>query len=134
MRNVIIAAAFVLFGLMAFPALAQTNTYTWTVPANSVVTLVLPLGSTFTGPPAVTPDGTKSVAPSGASLTTGAGVWSWNTRMIGANYVLYLNGSQHASSDAATLIEVAHGGQLYAQTSTGWYVYNGAAFVLSAAP
>jgi len=76
--------AWLLVLLMAFPALAQTNTYKWTNPSdNSTTTLALPSTWVFTGPATgtsqtVTPDGTKSVAPNGASLTTGAGVWSWN--------------------------------------------------------
>jgi hypothetical protein len=80
-------------------------------------------------------DGITSTAPTGPPLVNGAGYWSWSARQIGANYVLYLNGQQHSSGDAATLIEVAHGGQLYAQVSGGaWYVWNGTTFVSSGGP
>jgi hypothetical protein len=90
---------------------------------------------------ALTADGVTSSAPAGATLATSAGVWSWGSaqagRQIGGgsfsgDYVLYLNGKQVGS---AFLIEVAHGGQLYANNSLfGWYVWNGTQFVRTSAP
>ena len=81
-----------------------------------------------------TADGVTSTAPAGPPLVNSAGYWSWSARQIGANYVLYLNGQQHAPSDAATLIEVANGGQLYAFSTSGWMVWNGSTFVSSGGP
>ena len=90
---------------------------------------------------AMTSDGVTSSAPTGAPLATSAGVWSWGPaqagRVIGngddsGGYVIYLNGTQVG---AGVLIEVAHGGQLYANTSSvGWFVWNGATFVSSSTP
>ena len=90
---------------------------------------------------APTSDGVTSSAPSGSPLATSAGVWSWGPaqsgRQIGGgsfqgDYVLYLNGMQVGS---ASLIEVAHGGQLYAQNSIyGWFMWSGSQFVSTSAP
>jgi hypothetical protein len=90
---------------------------------------------------ALTADGVTSSAPTGAPLATSAGVWSWGPaqagRQIGGgsfqgDYVLYLNGMQVGS---ALLIEVANGGQLYANNSLfGWFVWNGTQFVSTSAP
>ena len=89
----------------------------------------------------MTADLVTSSAPGGSPLATTAGVWSWGPaqagRLIGnggfqGDNVLYLNGQQVGSS---ALIEVAHGGQLYANNSLfGWYVWNGTQFVSTSAP
>ena len=140
MKHQLRICAWLLVLLMAFPALAQTNTYKWTNPSDkSTTTLSLPSTWAFTGPSGtVTPDGTTSTAPNGAALTTSAGTWSWGQATNSGNYQLLLNGKLNVSSDAAALMEVAHGGQLYAkglQGSTGiWFVFNGTMFVTSAAP
>lgn len=83
-----------------------------------------------------TADLVMSSAPNGAPLATSAGVWSWTTRQPSSgNYAIYLNGQQPAPGNAGTLMEVAHGGQLYLNTvSSGWYLWNGTTFVSSAAP
>jgi hypothetical protein len=89
-----------------------------------------------------TADLVTSSAPAGAPLATSAGVWSWGPIVAGrlivcngcspADYVIYLKGSQVG---AGSLMEVAHGGQLYANTSSsGWFVWNGTQFVSSPAP
>jgi hypothetical protein len=88
---------------------------------------------------ALTADGVTSSAPTGAPLATSAGVWSWGPaqagRQIGnfqGDYVLYLKGKQVGS---AFLIEVAHGGQLYANNSLfGWFLWNGTQFVSTSVP
>jgi hypothetical protein len=82
----------------------------------------------------VTPDGTKSSSPNGPYLTTADGVWSWGTAWAGrpGEYRILLNGV--FAPGVGYLIEVAHGGQLYANTSGGWYVFKGTAFVSSSAP
>ena len=94
----------------------------------------------------ITPDGTVSLPPNGASLTTSAGTWSWgppttyNPAACGGNcYQIYLNGSYAANGGNASKMEVAHGRQLYAFNSygfdaTGWYVWNGVNYSVSAAP
>jgi hypothetical protein len=90
-----------------------------------------------------TADLVTSSAPNGAPLATSAGVWSWGPaeagRIIGSGgdaggYVIYLNGSQPGSA-AGTVLEVAHGGQLYVNTSSaGWYLWNGSGFTPSSPP
>jgi len=89
----------------------------------------------------LTADGVTSSAQNGPFLATSVGVWSWGPaqagRQIGGggfqgDNVLYLNGTQVGS---AFLIEVAHGGQLYANNSLfGWFVWNGTQFIETLAP
>ncbi len=89
----------------------------------------------------LTADAVTSTAPNGPPLATSAGTWSWGPTQAGrqtgggsfqGDNVVYLNGTQIAS---AFLIEVHHGGQLYANNSLfGWFVWNGTQFVASAAP
>jgi hypothetical protein len=74
--------------------------------------------------PVISPDGTTSTAPSGASLTTAAGNWTWGPAVSGrpGEYQINLNG---AWTGTGILIEAANGGQLYANTaSLGWYLWN----------
>ena len=77
----------------------------------------------------LSPDGTISVAPSGASMTSTTGTWTWgpvttiDAAQCGGCYQLYVNGSNSAGN--ASEMEVANGGQLYAYNSWGWFLWNG---------
>lgn len=120
------------------PAHAQQAT-TWTVAPGSGTTLSNPaIGSngavTFTatsqggggggGGGGLSPDGTISNAPSGASLTGVDGVWSWGASAGGGEYQTLLNGSA-ANGGTAVEMEVFNSGHLYAKGANGlWYVYN----------
>lgn len=86
---------------------------------------------------ATTADGVTSTAPSGPPLVNSApspgGYWSWSARRSGSDYILNLNGQ--SPNYAGILMEVAHGGQLYVNTtSSGWFLWNGTTFVGTAAP
>jgi hypothetical protein len=84
---------------------------------------------------AVSPDGTTSPAPSGPSLTTAAGTWTWGSAASGrqGEYNISLNGQTNVG--AGQLMEVANGGQLYVSTvSNGWWLRQGSGWVSSAAP
>lgn len=114
------------------------NTWNYTTPAvPSSTSFAVPVTitpATCALPPPISTDGTTSTAPSGAALTTAVDTWSWSSTKLGSNYSLLRNGTNPASY-AGTLMEVAHGGQFYAQTSDGrWYVFNGTTFVGTGAP
>ena len=84
----------------------------------------------------LSPDGTISAAPGGASLTSSAGTWTWgpgtnNAAQCGPCYQLYLNGV-YANGDGLKA-EVANGGQFYVYNNTGWYLWNGS-WLWTAAP
>lgn len=77
---------------------------------------------------ALSPDGTVLV-PGTGSLVALSGTWGFNT--LGD---AVLNGNAVTSS-WPTLLEVAGGGNLYAQRGTvGWYEWSGKTFVLSPTP
>jgi hypothetical protein len=75
------------------------------------------------------PDGTISLAPSGGALVSTTGSWTWGPAttiqptQCGGCYQTYLNGSNAGGN--ASKMEVAHGGQLYAYNSWGWFVWTG---------
>lgn len=83
---------------------------------------------------AVSPDGTTSIAPNGAAITTAAGTWTWGAGASGrpGEYRLNLNGSPNSS--VGLLMEVV-GGQLYVNTANaGWWRWDGTNSVFSGAP
>lgn len=90
-------------------------------------------GPSMAQPPPISPDGTTSTAPTGAALTTTAGTWTWGSAVGGrpGEYQLNLNG---AWSGTAFLMEVANGGQLYVNTSFGWYLYGAGGWASSSPP
>jgi hypothetical protein len=91
-----------------------------------------------TGPSGpLSPDGTISLAPNGASLTSNAGTWTWGAATIGQPlcagcYQIYLNGAN--SFGNATEMEVAHGGNLYAYNYWGWYIWYYGSWERTSAP
>ncbi len=88
--------------------------------------------TSVSGPPGAggsSPDGTILNAPSSGSLTTAAGTWTWGPATVGQPqcagcYQTFLNGTA-SNGGNATKMEVANGGQLYAQNHWGWYLWNG---------
>jgi hypothetical protein len=83
---------------------------------------------------AASPDGTTSKAPSGATLNTTAGNWTWGGAAPNRSgeYFVFLNGG--STGGIAMLMEVANGGQLYVDASDGWWVWQNSKWVQSAAP
>ena len=68
-----------------------------------------------------------SKAPSGTSLTTSDGTWSWGAAAGGGNYNILLNGSS-AGNGAAVQMQTFRGA-LYAKNAANqWYVWNGAGY------
>lgn len=72
----------------------------------------------------ISPDGTTITAPTTATVTTAAGVWSFGASGAPGGYVVLRNGVQAAQGTASgTVMEVANGGQLYSFALGNWYVY-----------
>ena len=85
---------------------------------------------------ASSPDGTISTAPSGGTLNTAAGTWTWGAAASGrpGEYYTVLNGSTPGNG-IASLMEVAGGGMLYAQTADGqWFLWQNNGFIKTTAP
>src|SRR5882762_9950022 len=82
----------------------------------------------------VSPDGSIIMAGTAGSLVTSAGTWTFaNTTANGGNLIL-LNG-QSAAGGAAVKLEVASGGNLFADNSYGqWWEWNGSSWTSSANP
>jgi hypothetical protein len=83
---------------------------------------------------ALSADGTISIAPNGAAITTADGTWTWGAAVAGrpGEYNLKLNGAPNSS--IGLLMEVV-GGQLYVNTAkAGWWRWDGSNSVLSGAP
>ncbi len=103
--------------------------------ASSIATLVNPAsanqltGTNTSGGGPYSPDGTISLPPSGAALVSTSGTWTWGPAttiqpaQCGGCYQTYLNGSNAGGN--ASRMEVAHGGQLYAYNSWGWFIWTG---------
>jgi len=92
--------------------------------------------SSSAAPPTVSADGsTLTVAQSqaGGALVTSAGRWTFGSASNGSGNAVLLSGG--ASGGYATLLEVANGGQLYAEASDGsWWRWNGSGWSFSSAP
>ncbi len=94
------------------------------ISADANTTLNVTVVATDTGAP-VSSDGTTLAAPSGRSLTTAAGIWTFGTTQPQpGQYVIYLNGNYVGGW--AALMEVNNGGQLYVYNSYvgTWFVWN----------
>jgi hypothetical protein len=119
MRTLFFVASMLLLPCLAFGA----------DPSVDLSVQVVPSG------PAISPDGAKSSAPSGAALTTTAGVWTWGAAAAGrpGENTINLNGVY--APGIGNLMEVANGGKLYVNTATaGWYVWSNGAFAVSSDP
>jgi hypothetical protein len=69
----------------------------------------------------------------GGTLMTTAGTWNFGTASNPYGYSVLLNGGTNGGY--ATLLEVAHGGQLYAQASdSSWWLWKNPGWSSSAAP
>ena len=92
---------------------------------NVTVVATTPTGSGVGGASApVSPDGTILTAPSGGSLTTAAGTWTFGPAAPQpGQYEIFLNGN-YANGWAAEM-EVDNGGQLYVYNSyvAGWWIW-----------
>ena len=108
--------------------------------APSITTLVNPPSAnqlTGTSSGQISPDGTVSLPPNGASLSEHCRNMDMGShrppiipRRARNCYQIYLNGSYAANGGNASKMEVAHGGQVYAFNNygfdaTGWWVWNG---------
>jgi len=86
----------------------------------------------------VSPDGSVLKGGASGSLVTAAGTWTFpNPKPNGAgNFTIYLNGAVPPTGVVSgVLLEVANGGTLYDQLSSGqWYTFNGKGWVTSSAP
>src|SRR5690242_17485768 len=81
----------------------------------------------------ISPDGSTLAASGTFSLTTSAGTWSLGTTANFGNFIL-LNG-QSAANGSAVNLQVANGGNLYADNSQGqWWQWNGSGWNASGAP
>src|SRR5438270_3524798 len=82
----------------------------------------------------ISPDGSTLAVSSTLNLVTSAGTWSLGTTLNPFGSLILLNG-QAAASGSAVKLEVANGGNLYADNSQGqWWQWNGSAWNASAAP
>src|SRR5205814_8345838 len=74
------------------------------------------------------------MAGSAGSLVTSAGTWTFDTTSNGYGNPILLNG-QSASGGSAVELEVASGGNLYADNAQGqWWKWNGSGWTGSANP
>jgi hypothetical protein len=84
----------------------------------------------------VSPDGsvlTVAQSQAGGTLVTSAGTWNFGAATNASGNAVLLNGG--GTNGWATLLEVAHGGQLYAQAGDGsWWRWNNPGWSFSAAP
>jgi hypothetical protein len=118
------------------PVVGNGNTF-----GASIVTPVDPASAdqlTGSGAGGISPDGSISLAPSGASLTSTStsGTWTWGPATAASLdcpgcYQLNLNGASNGTGNA-TEAEIANGGQLYAYNPGGWYLWNGSWVPVSA--
>src|SRR5207237_709008 len=82
----------------------------------------------------MSPDGSTLAVSSALNLVTSAGTWSFSTTANPFGNLILLNG-QLAASGSAVKLEVANGGNLYADNSQGqWWLWNGSGWNASVAP
>src|SRR5205823_6299776 len=75
--------------------------------------------------PSRSPDGSTLQPGSGGSLVTSAGAWSFDNTANAYGNLILLNG-QSAADGSATTLEVARGGNLFADNAQGqWWEWNG---------
>ena len=90
---------------------AQGDSYEWS--GGGWVATALPV--------TLAPDGSVLLAGSGGSLVTGAGTWTFSESTNAGGNLILLNGAP-AGDGAATKLQVANQGQIYAQNAQGdWY-------------
>jgi hypothetical protein len=76
------------------------------------------------GPPGNSPDGSLLQAGSGGSLGTDAGTWTFGSATDAYGSAILLNGAP-AGSGYSTELEIADGGQVYAETQGSWWEWTG---------
>lgn len=80
-------------------------------------------------------DGTVSTPPSGPSLTTAAGIWTWGSSAGRDPGEYNINLTGVSSVGIGTLMEVDNGGKLYVNTvSYGWFLWENGGWVNSGSP
>jgi hypothetical protein len=90
----------------------------------------LSVNVTAAGP--MSPDGTMSASPNGASIITNAGVWTWGASTGDGQYNVNLNG---VGRGIGVTMEVENNGQFYVNTiARGWWLWNGGSFGSSTPP
>jgi hypothetical protein len=86
-------------------------------------------------PPSISADGTTSTEPSGATLLTAEGKWTWGASASGrpGEALVLLNGS--STGGVGSLMEVANGGKLYVNTiNYGWWVWSNGGYTRTSPP
>src|SRR5205823_4139283 len=86
-------------------------------------------------PTSSSPDGSTLMAGSTGSLVTNAGTWTFSPTTNAYGNLILLNGQWvnggSVNGGSATELEVAHGGNLYADNSLGWWEWNGSGWISS---
>src|SRR5207248_443679 len=84
--------------------------------------------------PTVSPDGSILIVGSNGNLVTSAGTWTFGTTTTAYGNPILLNG-QSAAGGLANELEVAQGGNLFADNALGqWYQWNGSNWSTSGNP
>src|SRR5206468_32123 len=79
-------------------------------------------------------DGSTLMAGSGGSLVTGTGTWTFSTTATPYGDAILLNG-QSAANGSATELQVANGGNLYADNLQGqWWQWTGSGWSATTNP
>jgi hypothetical protein len=93
------------------------------------------IAATNPTPTTLSPDGTVLLPGSGGSLVTAAGAWTFGQVYQSPDYYIQLNGQTLSAGGAGVEMEVAHGGNLYADNSQGqWWAWNGSRWTSSTNP
>src|SRR5947208_11230573 len=82
---------------------------------------------------AISLDGSNLMPGSTGSLVTNAGTWTFSATTNAYGNLILLNG-QWVNGGSAVELEVAHGGNLYADNSLGWWQWNGSGWISSPNP